>query len=99
MQYKKVWIVFGMVFLLLMLVGVCSAADEKQIDVNKATAEELAKVPGLDAAIASKMVEKRKENGEFVDLEELLDIEGIDANLLRNLKKYLVIDAAGTCNC
>jgi competence protein ComEA len=75
------------------------AEDAKQIDINKATVEELAKVPGLNMELAKKVVERRKENGEFVDLEELLDIEGIDNTLLRSLKKYLIISAAGSCNC
>jgi competence protein ComEA len=75
------------------------AADEKKVDLNKATVEELAKVPGLNPELAQKVVDKRKENGEFVDLEELLDIEGIDNNLLRSLREHLFIDPAGGCNC
>jgi competence protein ComEA len=80
-------------------VQVVLAEDAAKIDINKATVEELAKVPGLNMELAKKMVEHRKENGEFVDLEELLDIDGIDNTLLRSLKKYLIIQAAGGCNC
>ena len=75
------------------------AADQEKINVNAATVKELAKVPGLNQALAEKIIELREENGEFIDLEELLDIEGIDNKLLRELKKHLYIEAVDDCNC
>lgn len=99
MKTSKIILAVGMVILLLLGTANVSTADEKKINLNKATVEELAKVPGLNAELAQKVVEKRKENGEFVDLEELLDIDGIDNNLLRSLRNHLFIDAAGGCNC
>ena len=99
MNASKMLLTFGMVVMLLLVTAVGSSAEEKKVNLNKATVEELAQIPGLNAELAKKVVEKRKQNGEFVDLEELLDIDGIDNNLLRSLRKHLFIDPAGGCNC
>ena len=48
---------------------------------------------------AEKIIEARDENGEFVDMEELLDIEGVDTKLLRQLKKYIKIEELDGCDC
>ena len=99
MNASKMLLTFGMVVMLLLVTAVGSSAEEKKVNLNKATVEELAQIPGLNGELAKKVVEKRKQNGEFVDLEELLDIDGIDNNLLRSLRKHLFIDPAGGCNC
>ena len=75
------------------------AEDENKIDLNSATAEELAKIPDLNQELAERIVDAREENGEFVDMEELLDVEGIDVTLLRQLKKHLMIEELDDCNC
>ena len=49
--------------------------------------------------MAEKIVQLRKENGEFVDMSELLDIDGMDNALLRKLDKHLFIEPASDCNC
>jgi competence protein ComEA len=100
MNAKKIMIMAGLFVALFLFAGGVSAEDDKQVDINIATVEELAKVPGLNKDLATRMVERRTENGEFVDLEELLEIEGIDNTLLRSLRKHLMIDPASFCgNC
>jgi competence protein ComEA len=75
------------------------AEDRDKINLNSATIEELAKIPGLNQELAKKLVDAREENGEFVDMEELLDIEGIDETMLNQLEKYLKIEEQDVCNC
>ena len=87
------------ILLVTYLAGAGFCAENNKLDLNKATAEQLAKVPGLNQELAKKMVQLREKNGEFVDLEELLDVEGIDNNLLRALKQHLFISDAAGCNC
>jgi competence protein ComEA len=100
MDIKKILFAIGLVGMLFLFANTGMAADEKQVDINIATVEELAKVPGLNPDLAAKIVERRETNGEFVDLDELLDIEGIDNNLYRSLKNHLMIDPASFCgNC
>ena len=90
-----------MAICMLFSVLVCGvyAGDEEKLNLNTATVKELSKVPGLNQAMAEKIIELREENGEFIDLEELLDIDGIDNKLLRQLKKHLFIEAVDDCNC
>ncbi len=98
---KKNKIMFCIVVLVIFsfLASGVYAKDEDKINLNKATVEELSKVPGLNSDLAKKIVATREENGEFVDMDELLDIEGIDVKLLRQLKKYLIIKSLDGCNC
>ena len=70
-----------------------------KINLNKATAAELAKIPGLNEALANKILDLRKVNGEFVDMSELLQVQGIDSKLLRQIEKNLFIEKASDCNC
>lgn len=77
-----------------------AAADDKagKINLNTATKEQLVGI-GLDAGMADEILELREENGEFVDIEELTEIDGVDAKLLRQLKKKIFIEEVAGCNC
>ena len=75
------------------------AEDKDKINLNSATVEELAKVPGINKELAKRIIDARDENGEFVDMEELLDIEEIDDKLLDQLKKHIKIEELDDCNC
>ena len=99
MQGRKIAGCLGVLMLLFIMAGGVSAQDEEKLNLNAATVEELSKVPGLDKALAEKIIALREENGEFIDMEELLDIPGIDNKLLRQLKKYLFIESVDDCNC
>ena len=99
MKAKKIAGCFGVFILLCTLAGGVFAEDGEKLNLNAATEEELAKIPGLDKGLAAKIIELRKENGEYIDMEELLDIPGIDIKLLRQLKKYLFIESVDDCNC
>lgn len=54
---------------------------------------------GISHELAEKIVELREENGEFVDMSELLDVDGVDNALLRKLNDFIYIEAASDCNC
>lgn len=80
--------------------GTALAQDENgKLNLNAATEEQLAKIPGIKPELAKRILEKRKANGEFVDMDELLDVEGVDANLLRQFKDRLYVKPASNCNC
>ena len=85
---------------LLVNIGLGLASDDKagKINLNTATKEQLLEL-GLDETTADAVLELRKENGEFVDLDELLDVDGIDTKIIRQLKKKVYIEGAKGCNC
>lgn len=89
----------GALLILAFLAGGGFAEEQKKINLNAASVEELSKVPGLNVDLAQKIMKLREENGEFIDMEELLSVPGIDNQLLRKLKKYLFIESVEDCNC
>jgi competence protein ComEA len=99
MNGRKITGCLGVFILLLTLSVGVYAEDEDKLNLNAATVEELSAVPGLNQALAGKIIELREENGEYIDMEELLDVQGIDNKLLRQLKKYLFIESVDDCNC
>ncbi len=75
-------------------------ADDKagKTNLNKATQEQLMGA-GISAELATSILELREENDEFIDIEELMDADGMDANALRKIKKHFYIEEVAGCNC
>jgi len=76
--------------------SVLAAAQSKQpppkpLDINKATAAELEKVPGIGPATAKAIVNFREKSGPFRRLEDLLAIRGITKRKLEKLRPYLSV--------
>lgn len=61
------------------------------IDVNTATAEELATVRGIGKVTAERIVAFREEHGPFARLEELLKVQGIGEKSLAKIAPQLVV--------
>jgi competence protein ComEA len=103
MMVKKTCLFIGMVTFL--IVGFCTlcSADEslkgKTVNVNTATANELATVPLVTPDLAAKIVEYREENGDFQMLEELLQIEGFSRDLMNRIKPFLLLEGLGGDEC
>jgi competence protein ComEA len=72
----------------------------KSVNINKVTAEDLVKnVPLITPELAKKIVQYRKENGDFQTLEELLQVEGFNRELLRRIKTFLLLEGVGGKDC
>src|SRR5262245_11921412 len=65
-----------------------SAAGGKKVNINTATAAELAYLPRLGAKVAARILEHRKEKP-FSRPEELMEVKGIGEKLFVTLKPYL----------
>lgn len=62
------------------------------VNVNQATAEELALLPGIGPGLAARIVAYREANGRFADLNALDDVEGIGPALLERLKDWVTFE-------
>jgi len=72
----------------------------KTVNINKATVEDLVKnVPLITPELAKKIVQYRKENGDFQTLEELLQVDGFNRELLRRIKTFLLLEGIGGKDC
>jgi len=60
------------------------------VNVNTASAEEFAYLPGVDMELASKIIALRDEIGGYKNILELLYVEGMTVELYRSIDEYLV---------
>ena len=59
------------------------------VDVNSASAQALASVPGIGATVAARIVEIRQRDGAFATLDELLDVAGMTQSRLDRALPFL----------
>lgn len=59
------------------------------VDLNSATAPQLATIPGIGATIAARIVEVRERDGAYGTYDELLDVAGMTASRLARAEPYL----------
>ena len=63
----------------------------RRVDVNRATAEELERLPEIGPAMAQRIVEYRAAHGPFHAARELLDVPGIGPQTLAALQDYMTV--------
>src|SRR5262245_23717923 len=68
-----------------------AAAPENAVDINKATAADLTKVPGIGPSLAKRIVDFRDKNGAFTKVEDLVKVQGIGEKSLQRFAPYLTI--------
>ena len=73
--------------------GAVQAAQEQRVDLNAATAEELATLPGIGPAKAKAIVDYRAKQ-RFSTAEELMQVQGVGAKLFEQLKDQITVGSA-----
>lgn len=61
------------------------------VSLNRATAQDLERVPGLGPVLAVRITNHRESNGPFLEVEDLLDVPGIGEKKLAALREYVVV--------
>jgi competence ComEA-like helix-hairpin-helix protein len=61
------------------------------IDVNRATALELTRLPGIGPALARRIVDARDADGRFARVDELGRVRGISARKVEQLRAFVTI--------
>ena len=73
----------------------------EKLNLNTATAEELAQSPCIGPELAKKIMEYRENVGDFASPEDLKDVEGIDPAKAKEIEQNFEIKgvASADCNC
>jgi competence protein ComEA len=61
------------------------------VNVNTATAEQLMLLPGIGEAKARAILERRKEQGGYKTVDELVEVKGIGAAALDKIRPFVAI--------
>ncbi len=64
---------------------------QERIDLNKATAEELQRLPSIGPVLASRIVEHRKKHGPFKRPQDVIVVRGLSAKRYRQIAHLLTV--------
>jgi competence ComEA-like helix-hairpin-helix protein len=88
-MYKKflgvALIVMMAAFTVLISSGTGAAQSAGKVTLNKATAAQLGKVPGVTGALAKAIVDFRTKNGPFKKSDDLLKVPGMTPEILKKM--------------
>ena len=79
------------VFPLLAQQPLAKKAPGDKININTGSLEELQKLPGVGPKVAQRIIDFRKENGNFKKAEELMKVRGIGEKTFAKMKDLLTV--------
>ena len=96
LNLKKCVSLATVLFFVLGLAAHVSAADQvsksaKLININTATAGELAKLPRVGEKMAQRIIEFRGKHGKFKRTQDLMKVKGIGEKVFRQLKDRITV--------
>jgi len=85
-------LVLGLIVSPLVSAQTAAKAGDK-VNINAASLEELQKLPRIGPQIAQRILDYRKENGNFKKIEEILKVRGIGEKVFAQLKDLITVGA------
>jgi competence protein ComEA len=73
--------------------GKAANSQAAAIDINKATANDLQKLPGIGPSLAKQIVAYREKHGPFRRVEDLMAIRGIGFKKWKQIRPYIRVGA------
>ena len=69
----------------------CIDEEEKLVNINNCTIDELMEVKGIGKVKAEAIIEYRKNNGNFNSIEDIKKVDGIGESLFEKIKIYITV--------
>lgn len=63
----------------------------EKMNINQATNKELAAIKGIGAKKAQAIIDYRNVNGDFMDIEQLINVKGIGQATLKKIAPYITL--------
>lgn len=94
-NYSKIFVA-ALVAVFIAAVGIigANAGDDKQININTASAEELTQLKGVGSNHAARIIEFREKNGPFKKPEDLTLVPGVGQKTFEKNKDLILVEAA-----
>jgi competence protein ComEA len=71
-----------------------AATAAAPVNLNTATAEQLATIPGVGPKMAERIIEYRQKNGGFKKVEDLMNVSGVGEKSFLKMKPLVTVTAA-----
>ncbi len=94
MKKRQMWVALGlvMIFIFAMTLPATAGDSPAKININTATADELAQLKRVGPAYAARIVEYREQNGPFQKPEDIMKVRGIGPKTWEANKDCLCIE-------
>ncbi|GJQ22595.1 MAG: helix-hairpin-helix domain-containing protein [Planctomycetia bacterium] len=78
--------------------NICLSATEVagKVNINTATEEQIAVLPGIGPKLASEVVSYRKANSNFREIEDLKKVKGVGDKKFEKIKNFVVVEGDTT---
>ncbi|MCL4810207.1 MAG: ComEA family DNA-binding protein [Thermoanaerobaculia bacterium] len=73
-----------------------AAPAKKTVNVNQASADELARLPRVGPSLAGKILAHREKHGAFKRAEDLMEVSGIGEKMFATLRPYVSVSGPTT---
>ncbi len=71
--------------------NISSEKDKSKININTASVEELDTLNGIGESKAKAIFEYRKSNGDFLKIEDIMNVNGISESIFEKIKDYITV--------
>jgi len=86
-------LVLGLVLQPLFSLQAGSKSADPKVNINTAASEELQKLPRVGPAVAQRILDYRKENGNFKRIEDIMKVRGIGEKVFGQIRELITVGA------
>jgi competence protein ComEA len=90
MRFKRFIAIFAALLIMFAFIAPVSGQDTERVNINKASAAELAKLQEVGPKFAVRIIEYRQKYGPFKLTEELMEIRGIGPHTYDKIRDQII---------